>query len=275
MAGAMTVEEEVMSYHYVWLIWSSAFLLPWLALYLGNPLLRPVMWRASFATALLGLTEPLFVPSYWNPPSLFELAQRTGFDIESLIFSFAIGGVGVALYNALTRTHPTPVPSIDLTASRHRFHRIALLAPFVAFLPLALLPWNMIYAAIVALVLGSVASVLCRPELIGKTLLGGTLFLGLYTAFMVGLEWSAPGYIAQVWNLPALSGVLIAGIPLEEFLFGAAFGMYWSGIYEHFTWTASTAHHDQGHGRHTHRRVDHANLRFVASDRTPLASQGM
>ena len=52
-----------MRYHYVWLIWSSAFLLPWIALYLTNPLLRTVMWRASLATAVFGLTEPIFVPS--------------------------------------------------------------------------------------------------------------------------------------------------------------------------------------------------------------------
>lgn len=42
-----------------------------------NPRLRGVIWRTSAATALLGLTEPLFVPVYWNPPSLFELAQRS------------------------------------------------------------------------------------------------------------------------------------------------------------------------------------------------------
>lgn len=39
--------------------------------------------------ATFGLTEPLFVPKYWNPPSLFDLAQRTGFGIKSLIFCFA------------------------------------------------------------------------------------------------------------------------------------------------------------------------------------------
>lgn len=232
-----------MPYHYVWLVWASAFLLPWIVLYLANPLLRSIMWRASFATAVLGLSEPLFVPDYWNPPSLFELAQRTGFDIESLIFSFAIGGVGVVLYNALTRTHLAPIPAAEMAAGRHRLHRLALLGPIVAFVPLALLPWNIIYAAIAALVLGSAASVLCRPRLARKTLIGGTLFLGFYAVFTVGLEWTAPGYIATVWNLPALSGVLVAGIPLEEFLFGAAFGMYWSGIYEHFTWTESAHRH--------------------------------
>ena len=233
-----------MKYHYVWLMWASAFLLPWVALYLTTPRLRPVMWHASGATAVLGLTEPIFVPEYWNPPSLFELAQRTGFDIESVIFSFAIGGVGAVLYNALTRTQLAPVPT-ERSGPLHRFHRIALLVPFVTFVPLALLPWNAIYAAVVALTLGSAASVLCRPRLAKKTLLGGALFLGFYAVFMVGLVWFAPGYIAQVWNLPALSEVLVYGIPLEELLFGAAFGLYWSGVYEHVTWTESVAHTKQ------------------------------
>ena len=231
-----------MKYHYVWLLWSSAFLLPWIALYLTNPLSRTVMWRASLATSVAGLTEPIFVPGYWNPPSLFELAQRTGFDIESLIFSFAIGGVGAVLYNALTRTYPVSVPPGERREPLHRFHTIALLVPYAAFVPLALLPWNAIYAAIGALLLGAAASVLCRPRLAKQTLTGGALFLGLYAAFMVGLVGFAPGYIAQVWNLPALGGVVVYGIPLEELLFGAAFGLYWSGVYEHYTWTESVAH---------------------------------
>ena len=231
-----------MRYHYVWLVWSGAFLIPWIAMYLSNPRLRTVMWRASLATAGLGLTEPIFVPRYWNPPSLFELAQRTGFDIESLIFSFAIGGIGGVLYNALTRTHLVAVPTTQRTARLHRFHAIALLLPFAAFLPLAFLPWNVIYPAITALVLGSMASVICRPRLAKQALLGGALFLGFYAVFMLGLKWLAPGYIESVWNLPALSGVLLGGIPLEELLFGAAFGLYWSGVYEHFTWTESVAH---------------------------------
>lgn len=234
-----------MRYHYVWLIWSGAFLLPWIALQLKTPLLRRVMWRASLATAVLGLTEPIFVPGYWNPPSLFDLAQRTRFDIESVIFAFAIGGVGAVLYNALTRTHLASVAAEKQREPLHRFHRMALLVPFATFVPLALLPWNSIYAAIVALILGSAASVLCRPGLTKKTLTGGALFLGFYAVFMVGLVWFAPGYIPQVWNLPALSGVLVYGIPLEELLFGAAFGLYWSGVYEHVTWTESVAHTKQ------------------------------
>ena len=231
-----------MRYHYVWLIWSSAFLLPWIALYLLNPRLRAVIWRTSAATALLGLTEPLFVPAYWNPPSLFELAQRTGFDVESLIYAFAIGGIGTVLYHALTRQHLVPIGAPERAQPRHRFHRTALVSPFVLFVPLYLLPWNPIYPAITCLVIGGVASVICRPDLEGKILISGVLFLGLYAVFMLGLLWLAPGYIEQVWNLSALSGGLIGGIPLEELLFGFAFGVYWGGAYEHFTWSQSAMH---------------------------------
>ena len=231
-----------MRHHYVWLIWSSVFLLPWIGLYLGAPRLRSVMWRASLATAVFGLTEPIFVPAYWLPPSLFELAQRTRFDVESVIFSFAIGGVGAVLYNALTGRHLALLAPSTRREPLHRFHTLSLLVPVVTFVPLAFLPWNAIYAAVVSLVLGSAASVTCRPLLAKKTLIGGALFLAIYSVFMVGLVWSAPGYIAEVWNLPALSGVLLYHIPLEEFLFGAAFGLYWSGVYEHYTWTESVRH---------------------------------
>jgi hypothetical protein len=226
-----------MRYQYVWLAWSSAFLVPWLVLYLGNAAQRGVMLRTSLVTALFGLTEPIFVPAYWNPPSLFELAQRTRFDIESLIFSFAIGGIGAVLYNTITRKRLVPVSAGERHLPPHRLHLAALFVPYVLFVSLYFLPWNPIYPSLVALVTGAIASVICRPDLKNKTLIGGALFFVMYAAFMLGLKWFTPGYIAQVWNLPALSGGLIYGIPLEELLFGFSFGAYWTGVYEHFTWS--------------------------------------
>lgn len=197
------------------------------------------MWQASLATTLLGLTEPLFVPAYWTPPSLFELARRTGFDIESLIFAFAIGGIGTVFYGTITRQFLVPVSPPERHAPMHRLHLAALLLPFVVFVPLFFLPWNPIYPVLTSLLLGAIASVQCRPELRRKTCIGGLLFLGLHAVFMLGLKWFAPGYIAAVWNLPDLQGGLVYGIPVEELLFGFAFGSYWSSVYEHFTWSRS------------------------------------
>ena len=231
-----------MDHHYAWLIWSSTFLVPWTALFVANPRLRGVMWRTSAVTALFGLTEPIFVPEYWNPPSLFELARRTGFDIESLIFAFALGGIGSVLYDAIARQHLVPASPAERTTPLHRFHLAALLIPPVLFVPLYLLSWNPIYAVLTSLLLGTLAAVVCRPALGRKTALGAVLFLGLYGVFMLGLRLLTPGYIAEVWNLPALRWGLVIGIPLEELVFGFVFGAYWTGVYEHYTWSESVAH---------------------------------
>lgn len=64
---------------------------------------------------------------------------------------------------------------------------------------------------------------------------------------MLSLKWLAPGYIGEVWNIAALRGGQIYGIPTEELAFGAAFGLYWTGVYEHFTWSKTVPH---APGRH-------------------------
>lgn len=237
-------------YHYVWLSWSLAFLLAFALIYIAFPQHRRVMLRSALGTALFGLSEPLFVPQYWNPPSLFDLAERTGFDLESIVFSFSIGGIGVVLYSLLTRRVAAPVGP----HGRHRFHHLALAVPVLVFVPLIGLGWNPIYPAVIAMVAGAGATMWCRPDLAAKTLVGGLLFLGFYSGFMVGLRISAPGFIEHVWNLPALSGLLLAGIPVEELLFGGAFGLYWAGLYEHLTWTRplSTPKGERANMENTH-----------------------
>lgn len=223
-------------FRYAWLIWAASFMLPWALLFIARPALRrPMLW-ASALTAPFGLSEPLFVPVYWNPPSLFDLAQRTGFDVESLLFCYAIGGLGVAGYRALA---PTPLRRLDQHARsspRHRWHMLALASPFLVFGGLLPLGWNPIYPGIVAMLAGAVATVLCRPDLWRNTLFGGSVFLTLYAVFLLGLKWLWPGYIEAVWNLGALLVWRPAGLPMEELLFGFAFGMYWSSVYEHVTW---------------------------------------
>lgn len=225
---------------YVWLIWSSAFLLPWFAFYIAFTAQRRAMLWASFYTMPFGLSEPLFVPEYWSPPSLFNLARTTGFDIESLIFCFGIGGVGAVLYNIILGVQLTPMPTAERRRKLHRFHKFAIAAPFLAFPPLYFLPWNPIYPAIIAMCIGGFSTMMCRPDLIRKTWLGGILFLFYYVVFLWGLEWLSPGYLNQVWNLEALSGYQIVGFPVEELLFAVAFGICWAGIYEHFMWRRDT-----------------------------------
>lgn len=224
------------SFRYVWLIWASAFLVPWTALFVARPMFRrPMLW-ASVLTAPLGLTELLFVPAYWNPPSLFDLAHRTGFDIESLIFCFAIGGLAATGYSALAPALEHALAPEIRNSRRHRWHGVALVSPLFVFGVLLMLPWNPIYPGIASLFVAALATGVCRPDLWRNTLIGGAVFLGLYTVFLIGLKWMWPGYIEAVWNHGDLIAWRPAGLPLEELLFGFGFGMYWSSVYEHITW---------------------------------------
>lgn len=221
---------------YIWFLWSLSFLIPWLGIYWIYPVFRKTMLYASLATMPFGLTEPLFVPEYWLPPSLFDLAARTGFDIESLIFCFAIGGLGVVFYNALTRQTWKPVTPEYRHSSLHRHHKLAIVTPFIVFPLLYFMPWNPIYPAIIAMIIGAIANVACRPDLIGKTWAGGLIFLIFYTIYIGGLDYFIPGYVEAVWIADNLTDITILGIPIEEHLFAFSFGMYWAGAYEHLSW---------------------------------------
>jgi hypothetical protein len=127
-----------MDEQYIWLFWATAFLIPWLILYWWFPRYRAVMLKMSLITMLFGLTEPLFVPEYWSPPSLFNLAIKTGFDLESLIFCFGIGGVGAVFYNVVSRRNLYPVSPWERHLAIHRYHLLAISTPFIVFPILAI-----------------------------------------------------------------------------------------------------------------------------------------
>lgn len=194
------------------------------------------MLAVSAWTSLLGFTEPFFVPAYWSPPSLFDLAHRTRFDIESFIFSFAIGGIVAVIYEWFFGADHAGLPSTEHARSRHRFHIFALFSTPAIFFVLLLTPMNPIYDAVIALIGGGLFTWYCRPDLKKKMIVSAFLFLGLYFLYFLTLIVAYPGYVEQVWNLPAISGILIVGIPLEELLFALGLGFMWSSVYEHLIW---------------------------------------
>ncbi len=222
---------------FAYIIMSATLFLVWLVLYVVRADLRRVMFRVSLATALLGLTEPLFVPQYWDPYTLFDWARRTGFDLESLLFSFAIGGIVFAAYEVLFRMAPSQSMSAERHERRHRHHLLALSAPYVVFVMIALTTrLNPIYSSAMALVAGFLATLYCRRDLWLKMIVSGGLFLAVYFIVFFFFNLSFPGYVVAVWNLKAISGVRLAGVPLEELMFAFTFGLYWSSIYEHLMW---------------------------------------
>lgn len=224
---------------FAWLLWSLLLIIIWGVIYalLKSKESKKEMLLVSLWTSLLGFTELLFVPKYWSPPSLFDLAHRTGFDIESLIFSFGIGGIAVVIYEHIFRTSHEKIKPHEQHLPRHRYHLLTILsAPVILFFLLVATSLNPIYSAIIAMIVGGLFSWYCRPDLKKKMLVSAFIFLGIYFVYFLTLIAFYPGYVEQVWNLKNISGILVFGIPLEELLFALSFGFLWSSVYEHLTW---------------------------------------
>lgn len=219
-----------------WLVFSLILLGVWLVIYLANPLRRKEMFWVSVFTTPLGLTEPIFIPRYWTPPSLFDLAANTGFDIESFIFCFAVSGIAAVLYETVFKVRHMHMSEEEMRSPRHRFHRLAIISPAIVFVPLFFFTsLNPIYVASIAMLVGGLATYLCRPDLKDNLFTGAILFTGLYFVFFLFVNLVEPTFIHS-WNLAAISGILVAGVPLEELIFAFTFGLMWSSIYEHLMW---------------------------------------
>jgi|SRR3989344_1021585 len=219
-----------------WFVFSLILFVIWIIVFIFNKG-KKEMLIVSVLTMPFGLTEPLFVPEYWSPPSLFNLALKTGFDIESLIFSFAIGGIGSIIYESIFKSKHKKMNSMEIHHKRHKYHLLSLFSPIIVFMLLFFFTGlNSIYSASLAMLAGGISAMLCRPDLKKKIIYGGVLFLILYFIFFIFFNNVYPYAVERFWNLSVLSGMLIFKVPLEELIFAFTFGMMWSSVYEHIKW---------------------------------------
>ena len=221
------------------------------------------LWWASVSCSILGITEPLYVPAYWAPPSILKLYR---WDLESFVFCFAVGGIA-AVFWELPRIkrimlavdylvwrsvrgcvmpvrrsilgEPESGGIANITYSPVLFSRedlrnqnLFLLTFFLAlFGTSSQFNMNIIYdAAFVCF--GTAAFIwLRRPRLRVQIFSGGITFTLVYGAvlFIVG-EWY-PRFF-DCWNHGALSGISIGKAPIEEYLFALSFGVMWAPLYE-------------------------------------------
>lgn len=205
----------------------------WLVLYFYREDLHKEMFFASFLAAPLGLLEAFFVPWYWEPNSLliFRIFNFQ-FDIESIIFSFAVGGIAAVLYEVFLKKHLKKERMKKKEIKKHYSYLIiALIAAFAVFG--IIFNMDLIYASIVAMAIGAATIIFSRKDLIKETIIGGFLFLGVYFCLLLALNtFVFPDWIARTWNFEHIWGITFLKIPLEEILWALAFGALWAPIYE-------------------------------------------
>ena len=214
-------------------------------------------WWGSLVCSLLGFTEPLFVPAYWDPPSILSYGR---WDAESFLFCFAIGGISavapewrlwrrffqnidaaiwrvvramLAPFRRLTGTDTPAMDELMLTNEELRRENALLLAIFLgSFGFTAHTGLNVIYNAALASAAMGVYVAWRRPRLRWQVWSGALLFLLVYTVVLQVVGRLYPTFYVDHWNLPALSGIWILDAPVEEYVFAATLGAFWGPLYE-------------------------------------------
>lgn len=217
-----------MFYQYGYFIGSLIVLSFWLALFMYRKDLRKEMLFASIITIPFGMTEFLFVPEYWNPPSLFNLIQKYGFGIESILFVFSVGGTAAVFYEVIAKQ------KIVKILFDHKIHLLPyVLITLLYFVLEFIFPDETIYNAIFSLLAGAALMGYLRKDLIKQIVFNGIYFAMIYFILFFVFLLIFPQYVTKIYNLENFIGIDILGVPIEEIMFALSVGACWSVFYEY------------------------------------------
>ncbi|HLC53886.1 MAG TPA: lycopene cyclase domain-containing protein [Candidatus Nanoarchaeia archaeon] len=227
---------------YEYFIGALIFGVPWLFLFIRRKDLRwPMLWTSivyiafsgvivavwSLLSKLIYLGEPI-VPSYWYPPTFFNLGTLTGFaGIEDILWLFFIGGIATCIYEYLSNSR-------IVVRRSYKIHGVAFAAAFVSFFIFHyFFPVNLIYGFIFSNICGALVLCIERRDLIRHALLGGVAFLIVYVMAFLFVLIVFPDMVNNFYNIENLSGIKILYIPIEEYLYAISFGLLWGPMYEY------------------------------------------
>lgn len=215
---------------YAYLLWDALLGAAWIIAYAALPRSRRRMLWSSLMALPFGIGELFFRPDYWDPATLFGLGARYGLDIESFLLMLFLGGLASVAYETLiSNSRPFTQRCCGRVCTCHLSLILALL---VFLFLLHMTSWNVIWMTIAACLAGGVFSFVAYPRLRRLILLGGAIFMLFYLISLAIMDLIVPGWIAATWNMSALSGMVLFSVPVEEVIFGFAFGTLWTPLYE-------------------------------------------
>ncbi len=216
---------------YEYLIWTILLGIIWLIAYVSNPKLRRKILWSSWIAFPFGLGDLYFIPNYWTPQTLFDLGARYHVDIEAFLLMFFLGGTAAYVYEGIFKKQ---IPSLQKICHPICKCYTPLISTLVAFIVLtkAFPAWNIIYPSSYACLIGGITAMLIYPKLRKHILFGGILFALLYWISLAAIDLFSTGWIANTWNMSALSGTTLLRVPIEEIFFGFSFGTIWAPLFE-------------------------------------------
>lgn len=199
----------------------------WLIIYLSRKDLRKDMLWSSLLCAPLGLFEPVWFKYYWDPrPTLFDLTARTGFDIESILLMFLLGGLAGGVYEVLFKKKLVHSKDVDV-----RLSHLFIVFLFTYVVSQFLFKINAIYSTYLGVFSSLIVVAIIYPKYLKIFFYGGLSFMAVYISLFIIFAIIFPGYVDQVYAIGQISQIKILFIPLEEWLFALFFGGMWAIVY--------------------------------------------
>jgi hypothetical protein len=206
------------------------FALPGILIGAARPDLRRVIACVLPFSLPFACTEFLFYPSYWEPAFLFDLGRRIGFGIEDIIFVTGLAAFTTTAYACGFNRSYGPHGS---NSPRACCLRALGLFGLTGALLLLLLAFGMpiLYGSCLAMAAAALAMLLQRPDLTAPALLGGGISAAVYFILCLAAGALMPGLFKNIWHTEKFLNIFIAGVPLEELLYGYSSGFVATAFY--------------------------------------------
>ena len=215
-------------------LFALPFILAWIVLYVKTPGIRRPM---RFLSALGGLAGPIseywHLRDYWHPDYLVTLDIRGWrFGIEDYVLTFALAGTSLALFERYgAKKEWGPLPPVTWK-SRLRLDMIGNMGLVMMALFASVMEMNSIRAILLVILIFSCALYGLKPGWFPRALPVAAAFsLYYFIVLRLFLMPLFPGIMERWWNMDAIWGMRIAGVPVEEPVWAFGVALFAGPIY--------------------------------------------
>lgn len=208
---------------YNFLVLSLFFLLPGMIIYWFRKDLRKMIHIMALCSIPFAFTERFFYPSYWEPVFLFNLVKILGFGIEDILFLVGLSAFTSTVYAFCFRLLYVVEKGRTLFKIVCRFLGVFSLT-FIGIGIAVFFNIQMIYGSFGIMFSIGLFIVFLRKDLILPGVAGGSLSVIVYALLCFCLQWVFPDIFKLTWHTEQFLNIFIAGIPLEELIYGFAAG---------------------------------------------------
>jgi len=210
------------------------FVILWILLFLKSPGIRITMLLMSALGGLAGpISEYWHLRDYWHPDYWLPVAVGNWrFGIEDYVLTFAMAGTVMALFEKIgAKKEWDPLPPVSWKIL-FRLDMIGNFGILLMILFASIIGMNSIRAILLTILVSSAVLYWTRPAWILSILPVASAFSLYYWIVLKFLLMPLfPGILEGWWNLEALWGFRLAGVPIEEPLWAFGVALFAGPVY--------------------------------------------